>query len=166
MATGLINKFLGGQDGYADTLSAPINAAVTTITPNSLSGYTNGDKVIMTIDRVDSNGNRTPSLKEKVYGEVSGGSLINCIRGLDGTTAQSHLANAVIEDLITSTHLEGMSEGLLIDHTDRGYHKSLTDDNGATWLERGQVASAVNRVKVSNAAAGNPQYAPPAVAGT
>lgn len=47
-----------------------------------------------------------------------------------------------------------MSKGIKVNHTQKGNHKTLTDDNANEWIEQGSTGSAVNQVKITNAATG------------
>ena len=85
-----------GAGGVAD-------AMVTTVPLSSTVGLNNGDYYILTIDRVDAHGTKTPGKMEVVAGQLSGSNLINCTRGVEGT-AQAHSAGAVVEMLFTAKH--------------------------------------------------------------
>jgi len=72
-------KWVGqiGSGGVADD-------TVTTIPLSSATNLPTDTAIVATIDRVDSNGTKTPSLEESVIGVVSGTDLINCVRGAEG----------------------------------------------------------------------------------
>lgn len=110
-----------GSGGVAD-------ASVTTIPLSSASGLTNGAVYIFTIDRVDSNGTKTPSRREVGKGTLSGSNLINCTRGVHGT-AQQHNAGAVVEVLFTATHHNELMEALEVEHNSNGTHSDITADS-------------------------------------
>jgi hypothetical protein len=141
------------------TLNANIDASVTALTPNNVTSIPTDTGVSFVIDRVDSAGNKTPALRELMTGVVSGGTISGLLRGEQSTTAQPHLANAVIEFVNSGEMWNDLIDFLLQDHSNpNGNHKTLTDDNSNEWLERGSVASAVNQVKVTNAITGkNPK---------
>lgn len=139
------------------TLNANIDASVTALTPNNVTSIPTDTGVSFVIDRVDSAGNKTPTLRELMTGVVSGGTISGLLRGEQGTTAQPHLANAVIEFVNSGEMWNDLIDFLLQDHSNpNGNHKTLTDDNSNEWLERGSVASAVNQVKVTNAITAGP----------
>lgn len=138
------------------TLSSGISDVAVSLTPNNVTNIPTDTAVSFVVDRVDSNGNLTPSLRELMTGVVSGGTIASLSRGEHGTTAQAHSANAVIEFVNSGKMQNDMVDFLLQDHSNpNGNHKTLTDDNGNEWLERGQTSSAVNQVKITNAATGN-----------
>lgn len=107
--TGLV-----GSGGVAD-------ASVTTVPVSSTTGLTNGKVYLFYVDRVDSNGTKTPSNEELIKGTLSGSNFINCTRGVAGT-AQAHNAGAVIEVLWTSTHWEELIDALEVEHNSDGTH--------------------------------------------
>lgn len=138
------------------TLSTGIDDTETTLTPNNVTSIPTDTGVTMIIDRVDSNGTVTPTKREIVTGTISGGTITNLVRGQHGTTAQAHSSGAVIEFVMAGNLWNDFIDAFLQDHSNpNGNHKTLTDDNGNEWLERGQTASAVNHVKSTNAATGN-----------
>lgn len=103
------------------------NGTETTIPLASASGLTEGSIYVITIDRVDSAGTKTLTKREVVIGKVSGDSLIDCLRGQEGT-AQAHSAGAVVEVLFTAKQWNRLVEGVDAEHdADTGVHKaSLT----------------------------------------
>lgn len=103
-----------GSGGVAD-------GSVTTVPLASVTGLTNGEVYFATIDRVDSNGTATPSLREVVKGVLSGSNLIDCNRGVEGT-AQAHSAGRVVEILFTAAQWNDLGTGLLVQHNEDGTH--------------------------------------------
>lgn len=153
MAASQSDKVRKSYSFLQKTLNVGIDASVTTLTPNNVTSIPTDTAVSFVIDRVDSSGNKTPTLRELMTGVVSGANIINLLRGEQSTTAQPHLANAVIEFVNSGEMWNDLMDFLLQDHSNpNGNHKTLTDDNGNEWLERGSTASAVNQVKVTNAA--------------
>jgi len=136
-----------GSGGVADD-------TVTTIPLSSTTNLPTDTGVVAVIDRVDANGDTTASKEETVIGVVSGSNLTSCTRGAEGT-AQAHDAGAVVEILFTAKNWNDVIDGILQDHNQSGYHKTLYDTNGNEWLEQNPVTSAVNQLKISNAATGN-----------
>lgn len=126
------------------------DASVTTIPLASTTNLATDTAVVAVIDRVSSIGTTTASFEETVIGVVSGSNLVNCVRGAEGT-AQSHSAGAVVEILVTAKGINDIIDGILQDHSQLGYHKSLKDANGNNWLSQNAVASAVNYIMVGNA---------------
>ena len=105
-----------GGSGVAD-------ASVTTIPLNAVTNIPTDTAVLVTVDRVDNSGTKTPSKMERFIGTVSGTNIINCIRGVEGT-AQAHSAGAVVEINISATNINKLMEGLLIEHNQDGTHKA------------------------------------------
>lgn len=99
------------------------NGTETTIPLASGSGLTGGSIYVLTVDRVDSAGTKTLTKREVVIGEVSGDSLINCLRGQEGT-AQAHAAGAVVEVLFTAKQWNRFVEGFGAEHSNAGVHSS------------------------------------------
>lgn len=89
-------------------------------------------------------------------GIVTSATTIGSLTKLYGT-AQDYASGATtrVYIIVSSYWNNYLVDGLLVDHLAAGYHKSLSDTNGNEWLERGVTASAVNQVKVTNAAIGN-----------
>lgn len=135
-----------GAGGVADGVVTTIPLASTTSLPTDTG-------VVAVINRVDANGASTASAEETVTGVVSGSNLVTCTRGVEGT-AQAHDAGDVVEILITASLWDDVMTGILVDHDQSGQHKNLTDANGNEWIEQGATASAVNHLKVANAATG------------
>jgi hypothetical protein len=106
-----------GSGGVADD-------SVQTIPLASATDLPTGTAVYVSIDRVDSNGNSTPSAWEVVKGVVSGDNLTNCTRGVEGT-AQAHSAGAVVEVLVTAAAWNKFVDGLLVEHGQDGKHDEI-----------------------------------------
>lgn len=149
------DKFRKSYSLLTKSLSSSIDNATTTIPLNNVTNVPTDTAVDCIIDRVDSNGNRTPSAREIVKGVVSGSNLINCVRGVHGTTAQSHSSGAVVEFTVSAAAQNDQVDGILQDHNQSGYHKDLTDANGNLWLKQTATGSAVNYLTNANAATGN-----------
>lgn len=82
------------------TLSGSINAAVTTITLSSTTDMQAPGYIV--VDRVDSAGTATPTIREVItYTGISGSDITGCTRGADGSTAQSHADQAIVETVPT-----------------------------------------------------------------
>lgn len=99
------------------------DSSVATIPLSSTTNLATDTAVVAVIDRVDANGGATPTLEETVIGVVSGNNLVTCTRGVEGT-AQSHLAGAVVEILVTAKGYNDIIDGILVDHKQDGTHKS------------------------------------------
>lgn len=153
-----------------------------TITPASVVGLPTDTEINLTFDRVDSSGTATPSKLERIIGTVSGGNLAVRTspasgRGADSTTEQAH-TSPVVEMVWNAKDLNDLIEWALGEHNQDGTHGAVTADsvtstgvvtgshfdlaasgalrdaNNNELLAFVQTASAVNEVKVSNAATG------------
>ena len=142
----LSRKWVGqiGSAGVTD-------AVVTTIPLSSTTNLATDTAVVATIDRVDANGTKTPTLEESVIGVVSGSNLVTCTRGSEGT-AQAHSAGAVVEVLVTAKGYNDIIDHLLVEHTQSGVHATAVFSNslyyqalinaGFTVNQRGYVSNA------------------------
>ena len=112
-------KWVGqiGSGGVADD-------SVTTIPLSSATGLPTDTAIDVVIGRVDSAGTLTASLEETVTGVVSGTNLVNCVRGEEGT-AQSHLAGAVVEVLLTNNMWGDVLDAFLAEHNQDGTHADV-----------------------------------------
>ena len=116
----LARKWVGqvGAGGVADAIVATIHLASTTNLPTDTA-------VLATVDRVDANGTKTPSLEEGFIGVVSGSNLVSCTRGVEGT-AQAHDAGAVVEILVTAKGWNDIVDWGLVGHSQLGAHTTDT----------------------------------------
>jgi len=117
-----------GSGGVADDTT-------TTIPLASASGLNNGEAYIVTINRVDANGDKQDTW-ETVKGVLSGTNLINCVRGVEGT-AQAWSAGTVVEILMTAEHWNKMVEWAEEEHNQDGTH----DDTKVAMLAGSQTFS-------------------------
>lgn len=156
MAANINDKLRKSFSFLQKTLSGGIDDNDTELTPNNVTSIPTDTAVSFVVDRIDSNGARTPTKRELMTGIVAGGTISQLLRGEQNTTAQSHLGNAVIEFVLSGEMWNDMCDFLLMDHANPyGYHKTLHDTNGAEWIKQSATASAVNEVEIANAATGN-----------
>ncbi len=141
---------------FATQLSGSISPSDTTIPLQSISGLPLDTAVTITIDATDANGNQTPTFKETITGVVNTGSssLINCLRGLDTTTAQAHSTGATVVQWFTATDWNDFISSFLTEHVQLGHHQALSDVNGKTWLGQSAASNSVNYLTLGNAATG------------
>lgn len=141
---------------FATQLSGSISPSDTTIPLQSISGLPLDTAVTITIDATDANANQTPTFKETVTGVVNTGSssLINCLRGLDSTTAQAHSTGAATVQWFTANDWNDFITSYLTEHVQLGHHRALSDVNGKTWLGQSAASNSVNYLTVGNAATG------------
>jgi len=108
---------------FSTTLSTGIGTGTSeTITPATVTGLPTDTAITLTIDRVDSSGTATPSKLERIKGIISGGNLIDYVRGVDGTTEQAHSAGAVVEMVWNAADLNDIVDWGLVEHSQLGVH--------------------------------------------
>jgi hypothetical protein len=126
MAAANTDKFRKMKSQFSTTLASGITDSVTTIPCNSLAGVPTGTAVTLTIDRVDANGTATSDKQERVVGVVSTNSLTDCLRNVDGDTAQVHSAGAVVEMIWDADTWNDALDGILAEHSQAGAHTTDT----------------------------------------
>lgn len=148
--------FASAKEGFTTTLASTISSAAATVPLNSISGYTNGDTVVMVVDPSDA------TKKQAFTGVVdTSGVQLTSVVWTEGTN-QTHTTGATVVDYETATHWAMYAKGLLRDHNQSGYHKTLNDDNANEWIKQTSTASAVNEITVAN----NATTLPPVVSAT
>lgn len=110
--------------GNIDSSGIP-SAIVDNFGLTSAAGLPTDTAVVITIDRVDSNGNKTPDKEETVRGVVSGNTLIDVVRGVEGT-AQAHSAGAVWECRLTAHQWNRLIDAMLAGHNQDGTLKDIS----------------------------------------
>lgn len=82
---------------------------------------------ILVVDRVDVNGNLTPSLTEYISFEgVSGSTVTGLVRGLGGTVAQDHAIGAIVEFVPDVVWADAINDVFTLQHNSDGTHKTLS----------------------------------------
>ncbi len=132
MAASSSDYFIEVTPGFATTIGAGgVAAAGTTTVPlTSVSGLSTTTAVEVVINRVDSTGAVTNNY-ETVRGTISGTSLINCSRGVEGT-AQAWTAGTVVEYLVTADIQNRMVTGITVGHTQAGLHNTTIVSSAGT----------------------------------
>lgn len=144
----VISHFPDCENGFTTTTAGSVSSGAGTVTLNSVAGYTNGEPVVLVIDPTDA------TKKQTFTGIVdTSGVQITSVVWTAGTN-QTHALGATVVDYATATHIAMMSKGIKVNHTQKGNHKTLTDDNANEWIEQGSTGSAINQVKITNAAVG------------
>ncbi len=91
---------------------------------------------ILVIDRVDINGNLTPSLTEYIsFTGVSGSTVTGLTRGLGGTVAVGHSIGAIVEFVPDVVWADAINDVFTTQHDADGIHKVIdwnTATDGAT----------------------------------
>jgi len=129
MAATATDKFKKQANNFStSTSSLIVGTTDTSVTLSSVVGLPTDTAVVLVIDRVDANGNKTPSKREYVQGIVSGSSIISLTRGLGSSTAQSHSIGAVVEQVFDQNTWNDAVSGILTQHTQTGTHTGITTD--------------------------------------
>ena len=108
------------QNGIQRTLANTLNAGeVTTITfATSVSSVLQASASIpgtLVIDRVDANGNLTPSLTEYIsFTGVSGSTVTGLVRGLAGTSDIAHSIGAIVEFVPDVTWADAINDTFIV----------------------------------------------------
>lgn len=168
MAAANTDKFKKLTNNFSTTLSSAIlGAGDTSFSPASVTNLPTDTGTVFVIDRVNSSGVATPSTREYVVGVVSGGNVINLVRGQGGSTAQAHSTGAVVEQVVDQNTINDVMTGILVGHNQDGTHQSnlplttpqittgIKDANGNTMIAFSPTTSAVNQPQLVNAATGN-----------
>lgn len=117
------DKFRKKRSNFSTTLNGSIGSSDATITLASTSGLPTDTGVTLTIDRVDANGNSTPTKMERVTGVISGNNITSAVRGVDNSpSAQSHSSGAVVEDIWDALSWNDSLSGILVEHNQDGTH--------------------------------------------
>lgn len=110
---------------FSTTLASGIGTGTgDTLTLSSVTGLPTDTPITITVDRVDSEGNTTPTKLERITGTISGSNLTSYTRGVDGTTEQAHSAGAVIEMIFNAEDWNDVVDWGLVEHDQDGTHKS------------------------------------------
>lgn len=110
---------------FSTTLASGIGTGTSdTLTLSSVTGLPTDTPITITVDRVDSEGNATPTKLERITGTISGSNLTSYTRGVDGTTEQAHSAGAVIEMIFNAEDWNDVVDWGLVEHDQDGTHKS------------------------------------------
>lgn len=119
-----LDKFLkvAPNTGWQLNASGISDASVTSFGLVSATGLPTDTAVLITVDRIDSGGVKTPSKMERILGVVSGNNIISCVRGVEGT-AQAHSGGAIVEIVISAANFNKYVESILAEHKQSGVHR-------------------------------------------
>lgn len=107
------------SNAFSTTLNGSINSGDASITLTSASGLVAPG--IICIDRIDANQVSTPANREYIsFTGISTNTLTGCSRGLAGSSAQSHLSGAVVEENFSVSHWGEMLDFLQTSHDASG----------------------------------------------
>lgn len=154
MAAANTDKFKKAKRKFATTVGVGgIAQAATTLPLTTVSGLDTDTAVTVIVAPGESS-------EEVITGVVSASNLVNCVRGLEGTSDQSHNAGDTVVMYFTETHWDDLIDGILADHSQSGGHEVATNyDPSNPTLETQKwvgVASAVNELTVKNAITATP----------
>lgn len=134
MSASSTDYFKKGLNNFSTTLNGAIGSTDTTIALTSVTNLPTDTGIVLVIDRVDSSGNTTPSLREYVRGTISSNNLVcasTSDRGVGHSTAQAHSSGAVVELVWDDTQQNALATGILVEHNQNGTHGAITS-TGAT----------------------------------
>lgn len=105
--TSVTKYFPKAKEGFVTTLASTVAMSAATVPLNSVTGYTNGDTVVLVVDPGDA------SKKQVFTGIVdTAGVQITNVVWTEGTD-QSHTAGSTVVDYVTATHMSIVSAGIL-----------------------------------------------------
>jgi hypothetical protein len=82
---------------------------------------------ILVIDRVDANGNETPTKTEYIsFTGVTGSTVTGLVRGLANSTDQDHAAGAIVEFVPDVIWADALNDVITTQHNADGTHKTLS----------------------------------------
>lgn len=144
----VVSHFPDAENGFSTTTSGSVASGAATVGLASVGGYTNGQPAVFVIDPTDT------SKKQTFTGIIdTSGVQVTSVVWTAGTN-QTHALGATVVDYATATHIAMISKGIQVGHTQKGNHKTLTDDNANEWIGLTTTGSAVNYVDIANAATG------------
>lgn len=117
--TGVTKHFAVAKEGFTTTTSATIAPAATTVPLNSVTGYSNGDVVVLVIDGDD-------IAKKQVFTgtvDTTGVQITNVVWTEGSNT--THTAGASVVDYVAATHQGMTTKGILEEHNQDGTHSDI-----------------------------------------
>lgn len=82
---------------------------------------------ILVVDRVDANGNETPTKTEYIsFTGVTGSTVTGLVRGLANSTNQDHSAGAIVEFVPDVVWADSLNDVITTQHNADGTHKTLS----------------------------------------
>lgn len=107
------------SNAFSSTLSGSVNQGDNTITLTSVTGLQSPG--VLCIDRVDSNGNATPSNREYIsFTGISTNTLTGVTRGIGGSSDQGHTSGAIVEENFSVSHWNDLVSFLQASHDASG----------------------------------------------
>lgn len=158
-------RHVAPNTGWQLDASGIIDASVDHFNLVNASGLPTDTGVLITVDRVNSNNAKTPAFMERIIGVISGNSVINCIRGVEGT-AQQHAGGAKVEVLFSAKSFNDFVDAIMHDRDQLGRRVIGVDSYapagaGTTTLDlsnghiqRVTMPAATQTLDISNSVAG------------
>lgn len=122
MAAANTDKLRKKKSLFQTTLNGGISDSDTSLVLNSASGVPTDTGITIVINRVDANGNATPSAMEVVTGVLSGSTVSDLLRAQDATTAKSHANASVVEIVWDAQTWNDFVAAYLEEHGQDGKH--------------------------------------------
>ncbi len=108
------------NNAFSTTLNGNVTAIDTTITLTSTSGLVAPG--VLVIDRVDGNNVNTPLMREYItYTGINGNDVTGVSRGVAGSTDQTHLSGAQVEEPMSVTHWGDLIDFLAVSFDAAGH---------------------------------------------
>lgn len=112
------NFFPDAENGFTSTTAGSVASAATTVTLNSVAGYTNGEPAVFVIDPTDT------TKKQTFTGIIdTSGVQVTSVVWTAGTNT-THALGATVVDYATATHIAMISKGIKVAHNQDGTHKT------------------------------------------
>lgn len=139
------------QNAVSYALDTQLAAGGSSLTLNqSVAGVVQAPGVIV-IDRVDSNGTRTPTKREYVsFTGVSGANLTGLTRGLAGSTDQVHTVGAVVEITPDIVQEEAKYQVFITEHNTTGQHTAITASSASIFVANVRDLSVASTASLFN----------------
>lgn len=120
------DKFRKGARRFSTSIGLTgIGSSTTeTFSLSNVTGLPTDTTIEIMVDRVDASGNLTPNKEEVIIGVLSGDTMQNCIRGVEGI-AQAHSVGAVVDVRLTANQWNDVMDALLVEHNQDGSHKNI-----------------------------------------
>lgn len=114
------SHFPDAENGFTTTTAGSVASGATTVTLNSVAGYTNGQPAVFVIDPTD------VTKKQTFTGiiDTSGVQVTNVV--WTAGTNTTHALGATVVDYATATHIAMISKGIKVQHNQDGTHSAIT----------------------------------------
>ena len=118
IVSSVTKHFPTAKEGFTTTLASTIAPGVTTVALNSVTGFNNGETIVLVVEPTD------PTKKQAFTGVVdTSGIQLTDVVWTEGTN-QTHNSGVTVVDYETATHWAMYSKGLLVSHNQDGTQKN------------------------------------------